>query len=59
MVKELGVAGVHPPTARACHHLLLGVAAQVLPQLRTPFSSGFAICGATGSELGLNNPTFS
>lgn len=43
VVEELCVAGVHPTTAWTRHYLLLGVAAQVLPKLRTPFSGGFAI----------------
>lgn len=30
VVEEFGVVGVHPPTAWTGHHLLLGVAAQVL-----------------------------
>lgn len=45
MIKQLGVVGVHPSTARTRHHLLLSVAAQVLSQLRTPFSGGFTIWG--------------
>lgn len=55
VVKQLGVVGVHPPTAWTCHHLLLRVASQVLSQFRTPFDSGFTICRVT--ERGLSNPT--
>jgi len=43
VVKEFSVVSVHPPTAWTCHHFLLRVAAQVLPQLRTPFSRCFTI----------------
>lgn len=55
VVKQLGVASIHPSTAWTCHYLLLGVAAKVLPQLRTPLSGRFTIW--TMTELGLNNPT--
>lgn len=43
VVKELGVVGVHPPTSWTGHHLLLGVAAQVLSELGAPFNRGFTI----------------
>ena len=57
VVKELGVVCIHPPAAGTRHQLLLGVAAQVLPELSTPFSRGFTICKVTGPELKINNPT--
>lgn len=43
VVKELCVVGVHPPTSWTGHHLLLGVATQVLSKLRAPFNCGFTI----------------
>ena len=43
VVEELGVVGEHASTGRAGHHLLLGVASQVLPQLETPFERGPAV----------------
>lgn len=43
VVKELCVVGVHPPTSWTGHHLLLGVATQVLSKLRAPFDCGFTI----------------
>lgn len=55
VVKQLSVVGVHPPAAGTCHYLLLSVTAQVLSQLRTPFSRSFTICGMT--ELRLHDPT--
>lgn len=43
VVKQLCIVGIHPPTAGTCHHLFLSVAAQVLSQLRTAFSSRFTV----------------
>lgn len=43
VVKELGVVGKHPTTGRAGHHLLLRVAAQVLPQLAAPFEGAVTV----------------
>lgn len=43
VVKELCVVGVHPPTSWTGHHLLLGVATQVLSKLWAPFNCGFTI----------------
>lgn len=43
VVKQLCIVGIHPPTAGTCHHLFLSVAAQVLSQLRTAFSSSFTV----------------
>lgn len=57
VVEKFCVAGVHPATAWTCHYLLLSMAAQVLPQLRTPFSSGFTIWRMTVTELLLNDLT--
>lgn len=37
MIEELGVVGEHAPAGGAGHHLLLGVAAEVLTELRAAF----------------------
>lgn len=47
VVKQLGVIGVHAPTAWTRHHLLLGVTTQMLPQLWAAFNSGFTIFPST------------
>lgn len=44
VVEELGVVGEHPAAGGARHHLLLRVAAQVLPQLAAPFERAVAVC---------------
>lgn len=43
MVKKLGVVGEHPPTGRTGHHLLLCVAAQVLPQFAAPLEGAITV----------------
>lgn len=47
MVEELGVVGKHPPTGGTGHHLLLRVAAQVLPQFAAALEAAVAVWGGT------------
>lgn len=47
VVEELGVVGKHPPTGGTGHHLLLRVAAQVLPQFAAALEATVAVWGGT------------
>ena len=43
VVKELGVVSEHPPAGRTGDYLLLGVAPQVLSQLKAALEGGLTI----------------
>lgn len=47
MIEELGVVGEHAPAGGAGHHLLLGVAAEVLTELRAAFEGAGTAFPAT------------
>ena len=51
VVEQLGVAGEHAAAGGAGHHLLLGVAPQVLPQTVPDLKEGVATCNPEGIGL--------
>lgn len=59
VVEELGVVGKHPPAGGTGHHLLLRVAAQVLPQFAAALEGAVTVWGGTAQLRALPRVTAS